>query len=220
MIEALCFDMDGVLFDTERLSGLWLAEAAGLAENEVAPEQWRALAGTNMDDTCTLLETWFPGRIDRARIIRDWPRVTLEWMAQNGLPFKPYAQEVLPRLKARGYKLSLCTSNEPEVAHAYLRMAGWEKLFDFIVTSDMVAKGKPAPDIFLHAARLMGVAPKRCAGIEDSPHGLRAIRDAGMLSVMIPDLVPYAPALSPLVDACLSNLRELEQFLLRVNEKE
>ena len=77
----------------------------------------------------------------------------------------------------------------------YLDINGFGPLFDVIVTGDRVAHGKPAPDIYLRAAELLQLAPAECAGVEDSLNGVKAVRAAGMRSVMIPDLLPYGPDL-------------------------
>ena len=91
----------------------------------------------------------------------------------------------------------------------YLDINGFGPLFDVIVTGDRVAHGKPAPDIYLRAAELLQLAPAECAGVEDSLNGVKAVRAAGMRSVMIPDLLPYGPDFAPYVDVRLNSLHEL-----------
>lgn len=215
MIKALCFDMDGLLLDTERLGSQVLYEAAALQDCYMVEWQWKALIGVNMETTKLWLREWFPGKIDAERYIADWCRLMMEHVRRDGLPYKPHARETLAALKAHGYGLALCTSNDPKVVAEYLHLAGWNEIFDHIITGDMVASGKPAPDIFLLGAEKLGVIPAECAGVEDSVNGVKALRAAGMRSIMIPDILPYTEELAPYVDVCLSSLQELEQAIMQ-----
>ena len=101
---------------------------------------------------------------------------------------------------------------EPEEAQALPEDIPLDVVYeddDVIVTGDRVAHGKPAPDIYLRAAELLQLAPAECAGVEDSLNGVKAVRAAGMRSVMIPDLLPYGPDFAPYVDVRLNSLHEL-----------
>ena len=214
MIRACLFDMDGLLFDTESMGGYFMNLAVERQGFTLDEEHFLQLLGCNMKVICDKLDEWYDGKIDHDQFACDWRDVTLDYMREHGMPLRPYAGEILRDLRARGVKLALCTSNTAEVTGEYLRIAGWEHAFDQVVTGQMVAHGKPAPDIYLKAAELLGVEPSACAGIEDSPGGLRAVRAAGMLSVMVPNLIPYSEALAPYVDLCLESLAELEQAIL------
>jgi len=215
MIKAICFDMDGLLLDTERLGSQVLYEAAALQGCYMADDQWKSLIGLNMETTKRVMNEWFPGKINADRYIADWCRLMMEHVRRDGLPYMPYARETLATLKEHGLGLALCTSNDPEVVAEYLRLAGWDTLFDHVITGDMVANGKPAPDIYLLGAKKLGVSPAECAGVEDSVNGVKAVRAAGMLSIMIPDVLPYTANLAPYVDKCLSSLQELEQAIMQ-----
>lgn len=214
MIKAVCFDMDGVLFDTEPLGGVMLHDAALLQDCDMTEEQAASLIGANMKTTRESLNRWFPGKIDAPRFVSDWCRLMLERLRRDGMPFKPHAAETLRNLRLHGYKLALCTSNASEVVAEYLRLAGLENAFDEVITGDLVAHGKPAPDIYLLGAEKLGVAPGDCVGVEDSFNGVRAVRAAGMTCVMIPDTLPYGEVFAPYVDLLLSDLSELENAML------
>lgn len=213
MFKAVCFDMDGVLVDTERLGSQVLAEAAALQNCAMTKEQEDSLLGVSLKSTRDRLNGWFPGQIDADRFVDDWCRLMLTHVEQHGVPLKPYANEVLHRLRAMGVKTALCTSNATQVVSRYLRLAGWETIFDHVVTGDMVPAGKPAPDIYLLGAEKLGVAPGECIGVEDSINGIKALRAAGMHSVMIPDVLPYTPDLAPWVDTLLPDLAALERMI-------
>ena len=213
MIRAFCFDMDGVLFDTERLGGTLIAQIIARQGFDIREEQWTSLIGTSWPHTYEMLTSWFPG-FDVARFEREWKNETfVDYFQAQGVPFKKGARELLSWLKAQGYPLSLCTSNLPDVVRMYLDLAGWSGIFDHIVTADQVPHSKPAPDIYLRAAELMGVDPADCVGIEDSHSGIRAVRAAGMVSVMVPDVVPYNDSLAFAVDHLLDDLTQVRAAL-------
>ena len=213
--QAVCFDMDGVLLDTELLGGPILAEAAQLQGCTLLQAQQDALIGANMQSTKDAFERWFPGRIDGDRFILDWCRLMLSHIRRDGLPYKPGARETLVSLRKRGLRLALCTSNAAEVVAEYLHIAGWENAFDAVVTGDMVSHGKPAPDVYLLGAEMLRVPPAACVGVEDSVNGVKAVRAAGMRSVMIPDLLPFTADLAPYVDHLLTSLNQLESVILK-----
>lgn len=212
--KAVCFDMDGVLLDTEHLGGEILKEAAELQGCTLNEAQWKSLIGVNMKTTREALNSYFPGRIDPERFISDWCRIMLAHIHRDGVPFKPHATELLIALRRHGLKLALCTSNAADVVAQYLDLAGWENAFDHVITGEMVHEGKPAPDIYLLGAERLGVRPDQCVGVEDSVNGVKALRAAGLFSVMIPDILPYHDGLAPYVDMLLKDLGQLETLLL------
>lgn len=209
MIKAVCFDMDGVLVDSERLGAMILNEAAALQNIRLEQEQKTSLLGCNMETTHILLTSWFPD-IDVYRFTDDWCRLMLEHVNREGLPLMPDAREVLKELRDRGILLALCTSNATDVVENYLKLAEWEHgVFDRIITGDMIQHGKPAPDIYLEGADRLGVRPSECIGVEDSYNGVRSVRAAGMRSVMIPDTMPFTDKFAPYVDDILKDLTGL-----------
>jgi len=209
MIRGIVFDMDGVLFDSERIGTRKLLEAAIELGLPMTQEQVMELLGCNNAKCEAAIHRWFGSGVDYHQVEKRWTELTFEHVEQYGMPFKKGMPKVLQELKARGIKTALATSNEPQVVNFYFEHAGIDDLLDEIVTGSQVAHSKPAPDIFLEAARRLGLKPEECAGVEDSVNGVKAIRAAGMTSVMIPDMKPYTEELAPYVDLLLEDLTQL-----------
>lgn len=208
-IRGICFDMDGVLMDSEPVSGQMQAAAAALQGFNVTDTQLRALIGVNKKTTIEKMLEWFPG-IDPIQELEDWKRLMLEAVSERRVPTKPDADSVLRELKKRGLRIALCTSNTKIMIDTYLRKTGWnDGLFDAVVSGDGLEHGKPDPEIYFRGAERLRLEPRECIGVEDSLNGVKSLRAAGMKSVMIPDLLPYSEAFSPYVDVLLPGLSSL-----------
>jgi mannitol-1-/sugar-/sorbitol-6-phosphatase len=178
--EAFIFDMDGVLIDSERpfLGLLRQLLSEDGVERDVA--DLRAVCGRPATFFRSHVAPWFDGDaafdafLDR---YSEGKRALLEAGAIQ--PF-PLAREVLERLGELGVRLAVATTTRRELAMSRLVPPGLAGQFDEIITGDQVVNGKPAPDIFLEAARRLGVEPERCVAVEDSLAGIAAARAAGM----------------------------------------
>ncbi len=197
MIRAVCFDMDGLLTDTERIGLDVTCRLAQMQGFPVTRAHRDAIAGLTLSRAIARLQEDFPA-LDGAAIRSLWYDDVLSVVRRDGLPLKPHAREVLRALRRRPVKLALTSSNTQRMVEAYLRLAGWEDAFDLVLHGGMVSRSKPDPELYLLAARLLGLPPEDCAGVEDSPNGVRAVKAAGMVSVMIPDLLPCTAHEPPL----------------------
>ena len=213
MIRAILFDMDGLLFDTERTAGVMLNAATQKQGITLTDEQWTQMLSKSLRTINDMLTAWYGDRIDLARFAQDWYDVTLDHMRAHGMPVMKGAEALLPALRARGLKLAICTSNMTYVVRDYLELAGWTHYFDAVVAGDTLTHHKPHPEVFLTAAAQLGVTPDECVGVEDSVNGVKAIRAAGMTSVMVPDVFPYTDDLAPYVDHCLTSLEDFERTI-------
>ncbi len=210
MIRGVCFDMDGVLLDTERLCFPMMRKALAMQGEELSYDRWKTLLGVNLAHTCASLAEWYENRVDAQRFFHDWVDVTFEYVHQHGVPKKDGADEILRYLREKGIGIALCTSNDVHVVEEYLQLTDWENAFDAIITGDQVGQGKPAPDIYRLGAARLGLNPSACVGVEDSANGLKSAKAAGLYSIMIPDLLPYTDALAPYVDQQMNQLTELK----------
>ncbi len=190
MIEAVVFDMDGVLLDTEHV---WdevreaLARERGGTWHEGAQRDMMGMSSPEwsryMHERIGLAEP--PEEINREVVERMLARY------RERLPLIGGAIEAVERLAAR-WPLGLASSSNRELIDEALRMSGLAPRFRVTVSSEEVARGKPAPDVYLEAARRLGADPARCAAVEDSHNGIRSAKAAGMRVVAIPNAT-YAP---------------------------
>ena len=208
MIEAVIFDLDGVLLDSEQV---WdeareqLAKERGGRWHENAQRDMMGMSSPEwsryMHDVIGLPEP--PEEISREVVER------MMKLYREHLPVVPGAREAVDRLAAR-WPLGLASSSNRELIDLALELLGVEHLFKATVSSEEVAGGKPAPDVYLEAARRLGVEPTHAAAIEDSENGIRAAKAAGMRVIAIPNqhFPPAEDALTQ-ADVLLRSLDEL-----------
>lgn len=209
---AVVFDMDGTLLDTERL----FIEAWEEAEGNASPALHDALVaiiGVTRERSEEIIYE---------RLGRDYPyearRLAVDEVfrraRENGtLPVKAGAAQILRTLWRKGYKMGLASSTERELVIPELEAAGLAGYFDAVICGGDAARGKPAPDIFLKAAEALGTDPARCLAVEDSRNGILAAHAAGMIPLMVPDLIPPDAELRALAAAVCPDLAAAEKWI-------
>jgi HAD superfamily hydrolase (TIGR01509 family) len=206
--EAVVFDLDGLLIQSEEVwDGVreaYARERGGRYDAEIQ----RAMMGMSSTEWSTYLHeaAGVPDHPDE--INREVARRMLEAYREH-LPLIPGAADAVRRLAAR-FALGLASSSNRELIDTVLEVAGLTDCFAATVSSEEVARGKPAPDVYLEAARRLGVPPERCAAVEDSHGGIRSAKAAGMRVVAIPNpsYPPDDEALE-LADVVIRSLDEL-----------
>lgn len=186
-IQGILFDMDGLILDTEKLYTRFWQEAAHCLGYLMTKEQALGMRSMNHTEGEARIKSYF-GPDTPYREIRS-KRIELmdAFVEKEGVYLKPGIHELLGYLKEHSIKTAIATSSPMDRTLKYLSSVNMEKSFDTIVTAYMVEKGKPEPDIYIHAARQLGLDPGDCLALEDSPSGLTAAHRAGCLPVMIPD---------------------------------
>ena len=203
-MDAVFFDMDGLLVDSERV---WLEIETGVMARLGAawtPEHQANLVGGSMERTVGYMLS-VSGAGVPPETIREWMIDGMVARLQDGVPVMPGASELLDALRDEGVPVGLVTSSVRPIADAVLKSVGRER-FDLVVTADDVTRTKPDPEPYLTAARRLGVAPARCVVLEDSPSGVAAATAAGCAVVAVPSLVPVEEAPGRLVVPSLTQV--------------
>lgn len=197
-IQAVIFDKDGTLHDTETVFfEAWKRAAVDCGGIPDIEDTIRACTGVNLTDTKVFWTGKYPHIPFEEFLARR--NVHFDEIVKDGVPVKPGAYELLAYLREHGYKIALATSTPYAKTVEHLTRTDMLSYFDVVMAGDMVMRGKPDPEIFLTAAARLGVEPAACIGVEDSPNGVRAIHAAGMRAVMIPDTVQPTPDVRALV---------------------
>ncbi len=219
-IKGVIFDMDGTLLDTERVYHRAWREAARRMHFDEVETALAACTGCNGSDTRRYFEQHFADVVDydAYTVLRN--QCYEEIIASEGLALKQGAVEILQWLKAHGIATALGTSTLPPRVMFNLESSGLLPYFDVLVTGDMVERGKPDPETFLLAARMLGVEPCHCMGVEDSFNGVRAVHAAGMYTVMVPDLLQPDETLCSVIDSTCENLLEIKPLIEKINREE
>ncbi len=208
-IEAVVFDMDGVLVDTEHL---WDEVREALTEEwggRYTPEAQEAMMGMSSPEWSRYLHEVVglrePPEVINAEVVR---RMLERY--EMDLPVVPGAVEAVRRLAREGYRLAVASSSNRELIDGVLRRLELSELFEVTVSSEEVARGKPAPDVYLETAHRLGLPPGRCAAIEDSASGIRAAHAAGMRVIAYPNRhYPPAADVLALADVVIESLSGL-----------
>jgi HAD superfamily hydrolase (TIGR01509 family) len=205
--EAVIFDMDGLMLDTEAPALRAWQHAASVCGREFDLDLCRRMIGRNFGDCVALIRERHGADYPVDALTRAWAADYDAIVAAEGISLKPGLTEILDLLDERGVALAVATSTRRQRACAKLDQVGLLHRFAALVGGDEVARGKPAPDIFIAAAARLGVGPSDCVVLEDSEPGIIAAAAAGMIPVMVPDLHPPSAELlarGPLVLASLS----------------
>lgn len=212
-IRALLFDMDGLLFDSERVvQRTWNMAGEELGVGRVGEQIYHTL-GLNLKS-----RTAFFYKIYGADFPMDvFSEKTREYFRQieedEGIPLKTGVREILQFGKDHGYHMCVVTSSRREHAAYMLKKGKIDAFFDGMVCGDMVQKAKPDPEIYLKAAEVLTVKPEQCIALEDSPNGIRSAYAAGMYPVMVPDLVVPDEEITKLAFSVAENLLEVRTIL-------
>jgi len=213
-IGAVIFDLDGVIVDSEPVwnrSRIELVGAHGRSWNE---ELQRACMGRSTLEWAEIMRERVPLPMTVAEVM-DEMRERMLAAYRAHLPVLPGAVEAVHRM-AGAFAVAMASGSMTALIEHVLRATGLDRRISVVVFGDTIPRGKPAPDIYLEAARRLALPPGACAGVEDSANGLRALRAAGMSAVAVPSPgYPLSEEALALADLRLSTLEELSVEAVR-----
>jgi HAD superfamily hydrolase (TIGR01509 family) len=208
MPAAIVFDMDGLLFDTETLYQEAILLAAAEGGHDVGTGVFGRTIGLPRHQVRALLLDHFGEVFPVDEFLAAW--VAHFWLiAESRLQLKPGVVELLDALDELNLPRAIATSSSHHTVEHHLGAHALAGRFDAVVGHGDYAAGKPAPDPFLKAAEQLGVEPNLCLALEDSHNGVRSAFAAGMMTVMVPDLLPPTDAIRGLCTFIAGNLHEV-----------
>jgi HAD superfamily hydrolase (TIGR01509 family) len=211
-LKGAIFDMDGLLIDTEKLYLRYWKQSAADFGYDMRDEHVYAIRSLARKYSIPKLKGFFGEDFPTEDVRAHRTELINAHIAEHGIDLKKGVFELLDYLRDNGVILAVATATPRERTLKYLEKIGAAERFDAVVCGDMVTSGKPDPEIYLTAARELGIPPENCAAFEDSPNGLKAARAAGCHVVMIPDMTQPQPEDKPYYDAVYNSLDEAIAF--------
>lgn len=211
-MKAVVFDMDGVLFDTERLcKDSWVAVALKhhIPDMEIV---FPRCIGRNMTDTRQIIREHYGDGFAYDRFREEASRWFWDEIEEKGLPVKKGVYELLAFLRQEQVKIGLASSSNRTSVIRHLERAGLRDYFSEVIGGDQILHSKPEPDIYLLACERLGVEPGEAYAIEDSYNGIRSAARAGMQPVMVPDMLPPTGEMKELCCVILEDLLQVRDW--------
>lgn len=205
MIKAVVFDMDGLLVDSEYVGLFVLQDCARRQNVEMKMEDIKLTLGSTYAFSIDLYARLYP-QMDAVRLFKDFKEAMQETALAGKVPLKKGAKELLEYLNAHQIPCAVASSSPMAMVETYLGKLDALSHFQAFITGDLGLPSKPAPDMFLTAAKALNTDPAHCLVLEDSVNGVKAGRAAGMQVGMVPDVLPYKEELAPYCDHVLPDL--------------
>ena len=213
IFQAVVFDADGTLFDTERtMQQVWATVGKEIGFSKPA-EEYLEFIGLNRSALLTLMREKYSPNFDGADFMTRCAEGLHRQIEEQGLPLKPGAREILDFFRQQGIPMALATSTHRDRTNRRLELAGLIDYFQITITGNEVSHGKPHPEIYLTACQKLGVDPKCCLAVEDSRNGILSAHTAGLSVAMVPDMIPPTKDLEGVLWGRFSSLSELIQHL-------
>lgn len=212
-MNAVIFDMDGLMFDTERVfvqAWDYAGEKMGIGK---AGYMTLKTMGMSLAMSREIWLAEFGDRYNEEELRKYSREYREEYYSKNKVPVKKGLYVLLAYLKEKGYKLAVASSSPKHEVEHHLKDAGVYEYFQVLACGDMVNKSKPEPDIFLLACEGLNEAPENCIALEDSRNGIRSAYRAGCRPIMVPDLMQPDEEITKMLWTKCEDLEEVKCFL-------
>ena len=218
-IKAVLFDMDGLMVDTESLSTEAFINSAKVQGYNMTKEETLKVLGFTKANIYQFWIDYFQGtNVDGEKLVDDHYEYIENVLYTVGPEKMPYVEELLKYLRENNYKIAVASSSDTADIKNNLEKTKLEKYIDEIASGAEVENGKPAPDVFLLAAKRLGVDAKDCLILEDSKAGIKAGKASGATVFMVPDMFTVDKECEDTADRILTNLGEVIEILEGKNE--
>ena len=208
-IQAVIFDMDGVLLDSEAVYAEgW--RIAGEKKNLRGIDAFhKTILGLSEQDTIAALKKFYGHDFDGAEFWNLTTEISVEIMNRTGVPEKPFARTTLESLKRKNIRLALASSSSRAIVQYLMEKAGLMEFFDVAICGDEIKNANPDPEIYTAACMKLNLSTSECIAVEDSPNGVKSAVAAGLKCIMIPDRVQPDESIRKAAWKVLSSLKDI-----------
>ncbi|SCY66161.1 HAD family hydrolase [Alkaliphilus peptidifermentans] len=217
-IELVIFDMDGLMFDTETLSkGSWkiVGEKHGFIFSD---ELFNEVIGLNIKATENVFKQAYGDDFPYVQLKEEKNKIMMEEIKKSGIGIKKGLKECIKYLKGNNILIAIASSSRRATIDFYLESANLLNEFDFIISGQEVANGKPSPEIFLACCEKLNVKKENTLVLEDSINGIKAAYDGNIKVIYIPDLVKIPEEIEKLTHQNLTDLLLVPEFIENINK--
>jgi HAD superfamily hydrolase (TIGR01509 family) len=211
-IELVIFDMDGLMFDTEKLIFRTWKEACKKYNRKLNYRLFKETIGLDRIRTEEVYKKYYGGSFPFEKIINEAIRFNENHIRSEGVPLKDGLFELLEYIKGRQLKMALATSTERNRTEMMLNLSDTKKYFNVITCGDEIVNGKPDPEIFLKTSQKINCPPENCMVLEDSENGIIAACRAGMLPIMVPDIIEPGEKIEAMLFKKFYSLKEVKDY--------
>lgn len=213
MIKGAVFDMDGLMFDTERLvyeTWQMMMDELGF---EYSLDIFKNTIGLRTDMAENYYNSLYGDGFCYSALKKKSREIFLKRISKEGVPVKKGLFELLEFLKSNNIKIAVATSTSAQTAHNVIKAAGVYDYFDVFTCGDDVQNSKPHPEIFLTASQKLGIFPEYCVALEDSINGIKAAHAAKMTTIMVPDYLQPTKEILPMISCLCEDLTSAKDFI-------